>query len=38
MSKVRDQPTSRGRMQNGGQVDIEKRWLLTSWAHFGHPD
>jgi hypothetical protein len=38
MRKLRDQPTSRGRMQNGGQVDIETCSLLTSWAHVGHPD
>jgi hypothetical protein len=38
MSMLRDQPTSRGRMQNGGEFDIETCSLLTSWAHFGHPD
>jgi hypothetical protein len=38
MRKLREQPTSRGRMQNGGQVDIETCSILTSWAHFGHPD
>jgi hypothetical protein len=38
MRKLRDQPTSRGRMQNGGQVDVETCSLFTSWAHFGHPD
>jgi hypothetical protein len=38
MRKLRDQLTSRGRMQNGGQVDVEKCSLFTSWLHFGHTD
>jgi hypothetical protein len=38
MRKLRDQLTSQGRIQNGGQVDIETCSLLTSWVHFGHPD
>jgi hypothetical protein len=38
MRKLRDELTSRGRMQNGVQFDTETCSLLTSWAHFGHPD
>jgi hypothetical protein len=34
----KDQLTIRGRMQNGGQVDVEMCSLLNSCAHFGHPD
>jgi hypothetical protein len=38
MRKLRDQLTTRVRMQNGGQVDVETCSLFTSWAHFDHPD
>jgi hypothetical protein len=38
MRKLWDQATSRGHMQNGGQVGIETCSLLTTWPHFSHPD